>query len=126
MRKLVLIALMIQVGTLPVFAGGLLTELFRVPDLVDHYYDHQEEDHNLSFLSFLNQHYLDVNSHPDEHDHQLPFKSTDAHIVMVFSLAPKCEVPTTEFEMASPVYPMPVDANLVLRYTGSIFQPPKK
>ena len=55
MRKLVLIILMVQVGTLPVFAGGLLTELFRVPDLVDHFYDHKEKDNELTFFSFLNQ-----------------------------------------------------------------------
>jgi len=125
MRKLVLILLMIQVGTLPVFAGGLLTELFRVPDLVDHFYDHQQEDHDLTFFSFLNQHYFDVNSHNDDHEHQLPFKSTDAHAVMIFSLTPRCEIPTSEPQRVTRTYPWPLDASVILRYTGSIFQPPK-
>lgn len=125
MRKLVLILLMAQMGTLPVFAGGLLTEVCRVPELIEHFYEHQSQQPGLSFISFLNQHYLDVNSHSDDHEHSLPFKSTDEHVVMVFSLTQKCEFESNEPLQVATVYPMALNTALILRYSGSIFQPPK-
>lgn len=50
-----------------------LHELFKLPQLVEHFIEHKSEDKKTTFLDFLVLHYSDSN-HSDE-DTQLPFKS---------------------------------------------------
>ncbi|MEO6683403.1 MAG: hypothetical protein ABIN48_11340 [Ginsengibacter sp.] len=54
-----------------------MNQLLKMPLLVEHYFDHQEENKDLTLLQFLNMHY--TNPHPVDKNHekdmQLPFKS---------------------------------------------------
>ncbi len=53
--------------------------MFRIPMLLSHYIEHQEDDHMISFSEFLYQHYEtdDGNDQDNARDEQLPFKSQD-------------------------------------------------
>jgi len=52
-------------------------EFFKLPILVEHYFEHQESNRNLTLLNFLAIHYNEDNSKfPDfQKDMKLPFKS---------------------------------------------------
>lgn len=66
-------------GFIILFSGTELHELARVPELVAHYFRHQQYGSRLDIWSFLQLHYTDV--HPDDNDEQedgkLPFKSPE-------------------------------------------------
>jgi len=57
----------------------LMRELAKAPELVAHFYTHQEEGDELTLLDFLAQHYgSQTHRHNAEHGHsQLPFRSAD-------------------------------------------------
>jgi len=52
----------------------------KLPVLIHHYFDHEKEDANLSFISFLKEHYEELHNakgnHQEEHN-RLPFKVHD-------------------------------------------------
>ncbi len=52
--------------------------MFKVPLIFQHYAEHRKENRNLSFLRFLDLHYLHGNPKDSDHDRdmQLPFKSS--------------------------------------------------
>ncbi len=61
------------------FQVNILTdfyELFRLPLLIEHFLEHQEQEGKLSLIDFLHLHYSTEhnNSDTDEHN-QLPFKN---------------------------------------------------
>ncbi len=81
--------------TLFLYANTELHELLKIPVLVHHYLEHDDNDNSVSFIDFLNEHYNNNNSHNDtdnkHHDHQkLPFKTNDCatvHTVLAFNNA---------------------------------------
>lgn len=104
-------------------------ELAKLPTLVAHYLD-CEEDSSESFFAFLQLHYSsdvqkDDGHHNDEHDGKLPFQEHHScHISHVFiavnsSSLFSCEVELTENVFAN--YQHIVSSE----YLNSIFQPPK-
>lgn len=59
-----------------------LRQLFKLPVLIHHYFEHVELDENESLANFLKVHYEREINHPDDihGDHEnLPFKTTDCH-----------------------------------------------
>ncbi len=54
-----------------------LSELLKLPILVQHFIEHKEENKNLSFLGFLEIHYAHGSPHDADYDKdmKLPFKS---------------------------------------------------
>lgn len=57
------------------FSSTELSELLKIPLLLEHYTEHQEKSKSLSFGSFLYMHYVDHENHSDEKDRDLPFQS---------------------------------------------------
>ncbi len=59
------------------FSTTEMYQLLKMPLLIEHYFDHQEENKDLTLFQFLNMHYK--NPHPkdanDAKDKRLPFKS---------------------------------------------------
>ncbi len=60
------------------FLGSLMPgmdfcELLKIPELVHHFQEHQQADHELGFIEFLAFHYGSENSEPPD-EHELPFK----------------------------------------------------
>lgn len=65
-------------------------ELFKVPVLVQHFLEHQEQNTELSFQQFLAMHYgnKDINDNDDDRDMQLPYKKLNHQDVTHFVFIP--------------------------------------
>ena len=50
-------------------------EVFKLPALVSHYFDHHRENPELGILNFLKLHYSSGSDSNDQEDQKLPFKS---------------------------------------------------
>jgi hypothetical protein len=61
------------------FSATELSELLKVPQLIEHYTEHKSQNNKISFLDFICIHYYDAhdNDGDDESDMKLPFKSHD-------------------------------------------------
>ncbi|HET8963956.1 MAG TPA: hypothetical protein VFM99_08670 [Chitinophagales bacterium] len=81
--------------TLFLYANTEMHEILKIPVLVHHYLELDDNNNSESFIGFLNEHYNNNNSHNDtdnkHHDHQkLPFKTNDCatvHTVLAFTNA---------------------------------------
>lgn len=82
-------------------------ELFKVSNLIAHYLQHRESDHNLSFSDFLFLHYDEHSEHADssEHNDDLPFKSH--------------HVPIAWFNFVAPIFTASVKQEVILFYLAS-------
>jgi hypothetical protein len=110
-----------------ILPGQGVSELHKVPALIQHYQHHQEsEGHKqLSFTSFLMMHYNDASSHKHEEDHEdLPLFHTCC--VNVFFVAETTEIkPLTDPDKQS-LRPIEVNSEYDYSLHLSIFQPPRK
>ena len=65
-----------------------VNELFKIPNMVGHYNEHQESEPNIGFWEFICIHYMHGEQHDDDFskDMKLPFKShgTDCQCNIVF------------------------------------------
>jgi hypothetical protein len=104
-----------------------LHQLLKIPFLVTHYRDHQQEDPSLTLADFLRVHYL--GQHPadndDREDKQLPFKS-DGNIVHldVFTPVVKETLEKRAFPLAGIACMFHPEGMLTNR-SFSIFRPPR-
>ena len=124
MRKGLLIVLIIQLSSLSLFAGGLLTELCRIPLLIEHFEDHERTNEEISFLTFLNEHYSQTDTSDSEHG-DLPFKSQmhTSSILLALDLKNRQAEPVEFTETQSFVFPSSIGN--VANTTISVFQPPQ-
>lgn len=110
-------------------ADSVLGEVFKLPVLIHHYFEHSTEDKELSILDFLGEHYSgEIEHHHKKGDHheKLPFKSMDSHSVQVLSLI----VPNLMIFKTIPDFPKrSIPIHHLQIYTDahldSIWQPPK-
>jgi len=124
MRKGLLIVLITQLSSVSLFAGGLLTEICRIPLLIEHFEEHEKENHEISFLTFLNEHYSQTDSKDSAHGN-LPFKSQmhTSSILLALDLKNRQPEPVEFIQVQSFVFPSSIgnEANTVI----SVFQPPQ-
>ena len=105
-----------------------LSQLLKIPLLIEHYTEHKLDNGNLSLLSFMYMHYVgdDGDSTDEQKDQNLPFKS--AHFQMqntvVFSLF-KYELPKIFVNMNCSVWPVMQSNSLSSIALGSLFRPPR-
>ena len=110
-------------------ANTELGQLLKLPALIHHYLEHEEDDAGISFVSFLHKHYDEEKSHSsanNEHE-KLPFKSHDLgfsqtnliyQLPIGFELQRGKPISTKENIIYSPAFhPMSV--------LSRIWQPPK-
>ncbi|MFM1771259.1 MAG: hypothetical protein RLZZ71_401 [Bacteroidota bacterium] len=124
MRKTLLIVLIIQLSSLSLFAGGLLTELCRIPLLVEHFEEHEKANQDISFLSFLNEHYSQNDSNDSDHGN-LPFKSHVHTVSLLLAIESKSKIlePKEFIEVQSFIFPSSIGN--VVNTTIAVFQPPQ-
>lgn len=88
-----------------------MNQLLKIPLLIEHYFDHQEENKDLTLFQFLNMHY--TNPHPVDKNHekdmQLPFKShsdcsSAISVNFIVSESITLESPETETQIKRCVY----------------------
>lgn len=73
MRKILVIALI----TVHLFGNTELNQLFKIPNLITHYFQHHRQDPSVSFYKFLEMHYGgdDGTKADDSEDSKLPCHS---------------------------------------------------
>lgn len=112
---------------LPVTA---VTELLKLPQLVEHYYDHKTEGNSSSFIAYLFQHYCkeDGTDKDAAEDSRLPFKNSEQVVsVMVVSVKPPdtfCMLPVV-LPLVKKVYKISNDDFISSQYLNAIWQPPR-
>ena len=105
-----------------------LSQLLKIPLLIEHYTEHKLDNGNLSLLSFMYMHYVgdDGDTTDEQKDQNLPFKS--AHFQMqntvVFSLL-KYELPKIFVNTNRSVWPVMQSNSLSTIALGSLFRPPR-
>ena len=126
MKKILVILLVMQI-----FSGNvLLPELAKIPQLMEHFRQHQRENNALDFFSFLKMHYADPeHQQKDASRHgSLPLKSLSlahAEVLVLYETTPSVlEVEKVEIAQKSL---MPTSTNLFYdsKIRFSIFQPPR-
>jgi hypothetical protein len=124
MRKGLLIVLIIQLSSLSLFAGGLLTELCRIPLLIEHFEDHERTNEEISFFTFLTEHYSKTDTSDSEHGN-LPFKSQmhTSSILLALDLKNRQPEPVEFIKVKSFVFPSSIGN--VANTTITVFQPPQ-
>ncbi len=112
-------------------ANTELHQLLKMPAFIMHYFEHQSEDQDLSFLAYINLHYtqnVKETHHSKEHNHDsLPFKThncSTAHLTTGFVSVPffQLQQPTT-FQIAIASFFQNTD--YVFDIGNAIWQPPK-
>jgi hypothetical protein len=100
-------------------------EFLKLPMLFDHYTEHSSQRPELSFLDFLNEHYLGNAAHSHSHD-QLPFQGN--HHNHVLEIPIDQPVPNQLCLMVLLVHPehsTPVLSFIPEGCSVSVWQPPK-
>jgi hypothetical protein len=71
--------------SLYLFSATEAQQLLKLPIVFMHFYEHQQEDKNISFLAFLDMHYMHGSPMDDDYDRdmQLPFKTACTCITSV-------------------------------------------
>ena len=126
MRRLLAIVLLSAL----VFTGTELHQFARLPHLVHHFLDHQEEDPGIGLFKFLTSHYFNGQVHDEDfgQDEQLPFRSHDTHLNFssaqdLFHALPEAVV--VHHVVITIDRPHPV-ASLALGARADVWQPPKR
>ena len=86
MRQFLAIALL----SLYVFTSTECNELLKLPQLVSHFKEHQEEQKGITLWQFLCDHYAkgDIFDADRHKDMKLPYKSLDANHVLAYNIIP--------------------------------------
>jgi hypothetical protein len=105
-----------------------LSQLMKLPVLVEHFIEHKEENNSLSFINFLAMHYSQDGSHDGDQDKKLPFKSHDGCIntIVVAFVSSHFEYPSSKPVFTeSKSYSTYTEQFLQSAYLSTIWQPPK-
>lgn len=111
------------------FSSTELSELLKMPLLLEHYAEHQEKSKSLSFADFLYMHYIDYKNHSDDKDSDLPFQSqTHSEMIQFYvPLTPSNYLVTnlqlSDFDEKGNFYN--VNSLHSSSYLSSIWQPPQ-
>jgi len=117
---------------LQLFTTTEMGELFKLPVLIQHYFEHDEkDDDHLTFFAFIREHYAEMHAaatqnHSDQHK-KLPFKVMDCG----FFSSITATVPLTYFASEFPVINYSTiittknNPSTYFHYLANIWQPPR-
>lgn len=106
-----------------------LKEVWKLPVLIEHFMEHRAQDPSISFLAFLDMHYMHGSPHDADYDRdmQLPFKMV-SHISLITFVIPSS---TIHFQTV-PTFYCKKEKTLLYNstaysfyYQNSIWQPPR-
>lgn len=124
MRK----ALVISLISIHLAGNTELGQLFKLPQLVHHFLQHKMINPDLTFVTFLIQHYAgdDGTKADDDFDRQLPCHNSTAHsIASVYSPMIK-ETPLIDRPVQPPVeYTVRITEKVSPKHADLILQPPR-
>jgi hypothetical protein len=111
-----------------VTAGTELHQLFKLPVFIQHFYEHQQEDKNISLLRFVVIHYFSGNPKDSDYnrDMQLPFKTADCSstIALAALTHPSFTNERPVFTVANN-YPALKNNTFLSSHFSDIWQPPR-
>ncbi|MGF2411962.1 hypothetical protein [Ferruginibacter sp.] len=112
------------------FSATAIGELFKLPVLIGHYYDHREENRSTNLVAFFIMHYQteDGTDKDAKEDSQLPFKSMEHAATVAFvSLTPPSFINITAKPERPILRSFGVYKELFLssQYLVAIWQPPR-
>jgi hypothetical protein len=125
MRKPLLIALLVIH-----FSGNTeMSQLFSLPQLISHYFQHSRQNPDLSFFAFLNMHYGgdDGTTADDHEDNKLPYHNhLQSHSFnTIISSLPRMDIPTIHAEEAANNYGSQLPGGNPSEHVLLILQPPR-
>lgn len=127
MKRTIVILLVLQV-----LSGNiLLSELAKVPQLIQHFYQHQRENGAIDFFSFLKMHYADPEHQKSDSSRHgsLPLKSaSSAHaeiIVLSNEMPPSVLFIEKVLNFHNPQIPTSENLFFDSKIRFSVFQPPR-
>lgn len=103
-------------------------QLLRLPQLLSHYFQHRQLDHDISFLQFISMHYGgdDGTSADDEYDGKLPCHNMNhSTISQILSPIAKDIPSATAVSIAIPVYHEKPVAGITSKHVLLILRPPR-
>lgn len=113
------------------FTQTEVSQFFRVPTLLCHYWEHVQEDGENSLWDYLSLHYSGSAAHIQTHNHRehdnLPFKADDCSVAHL----PISSTPPQPFSLTFPsmsnAKPLSGQQHIfyLSAYHGNIWQPPK-
>ncbi len=106
-----------------------LGQLFKLPLLFSHYFQHHRQDPSISFGEFMAMHYGgdDGTTADDERDKQLPWhNSYDQTISHVYSPMVNEILPIKILIPEHPVYNSAIEEGISSKHVQLILQPPKR
>jgi hypothetical protein len=104
-------------------------QVLKFPVILEHFHEHQKENKSITFLEFLDIHYMHGSPMDDdyERDMQLPFKRMNHHVTM--TQAHVKDLTSPEISVTPPIeetdFIIVDDHTIHSRYLSSIFQPPR-
>lgn len=105
-----------------------LSQLLKMPLLLQHYIEHKEVNQSLSLAKFIYMHYVtdDGDKTDESRDQNLPFKSARFHLqnTVTFSTL-KFDLPKIIIHAAPSVWPVFSSSSVSNIALGSLFRPPK-
>ena len=128
MKRCLIIVLVVQIGTVPIFSGGVLGELFKLKTIAEHFQVHQQLEHGISFLEFIAMHYGESTAHRGTHNHHesFPFQKCCSGVFVLLAILPAPNDITDDrsFESAQVFYSLSLE-NRIESFNGEIWLPPK-
>jgi hypothetical protein len=109
-------------------ANTEMYQLFKLPVLLHHYLEHRQNDHSISFLAFLKEHYVNEHAQASQHHHErLPFKSHSCAGGHISLADPELPVFTLCKDMSVAKQPLMLykEPNHSNSFVSRIWQPPK-
>lgn len=125
MRQLLLISIVV----IHLLGNTEISQVFKLPNLVDHYFEHHRQNNSLDFFEFLAMHYggNDGTSADDFKDSQLPCHNIHHNTLSVVCFQITQGVPYLDIITLynSKIYAMPLQTQLPSKHGITLFQPPR-
>lgn len=109
-------------------AQSPLQQLLRLPVLLEHFREHQAIGGGISFLDFIQLHYLSGNPKDDDYDrdNQLPFRADDVVLMgSMVDVPDNFEMDLLPAEYKEVSYPLIDCTQLSPSFASGIWQPPR-
>jgi len=121
--------LLISIISAHLLGNTEISQVFKLPNLVEHYFEHHRIDRNLNFFDFLAMHYggNDGTRADDFKDSQLPCHNLQHNTLSVVCFKIEQDVPTLEIVTLynTREYDKPMLADLPPKHGLSLLQPPR-
>jgi hypothetical protein len=127
-RNFLIIILIAQIGSIQIFQGGIVGEIFKLRNIIAHFEEHKKFEVELSFIDFIGMHYGNSNSHRGAHEHNKPFPfhkyAGSANNFM--AIVPAIERNEKNYQCNQHlIHGIFESVNRILSFNGDVWLPPK-